>query len=247
MNKNKTIQNNWYLDDQFNRQFSSAVGRSIVLNRIKIFREALLPILERKSPSNILDAGCGDGINLQQIEKIALEINCKNLVTGLDFNKVRVSRAQSKVQGKVIEGSIINLPFENNRFDAIICNHVLEHIDEYEKALSELSRTLKPNGILIVGVPNEGCLLATLRNKLLQKSILQTTDHVNFFTKRKLIETLVKNEFYIEKFLYEGFFFPHLRLTRLLRSIPGGHKLEQILGKIFPSQSAGLIAVCKLR
>ena len=44
-------------------------------------------------------------------------------------------------------------PFKNNEFDEILCNHVLEHVSDIEKAMRELYRILKPNGRLMIIVP----------------------------------------------------------------------------------------------
>jgi SAM-dependent methyltransferase len=48
--------------------------------------------------------------------------------------------------------NIENMNFKNETFSTIICNHVLEHVDD-KKALSEIYRVLKPGGLLIVTVP----------------------------------------------------------------------------------------------
>lgn len=48
---------------------------------------------------------------------------------------------------------ICKLPFENESFDYIVCNHVLEHIPEDVKAISELFRVLKPAGKAFISVP----------------------------------------------------------------------------------------------
>ncbi len=48
---------------------------------------------------------------------------------------------------------ITNINFEDNFFDVIICNHVLEHIVDDRKAMHELFRVLKPKGIAILQVP----------------------------------------------------------------------------------------------
>ncbi|MGB3149550.1 MAG: class I SAM-dependent methyltransferase [Maribacter sp.] len=45
-----------------------------------------------------------------------------------------------------VKADICNLPFEDNMFDVILCNHVLEHIPNDIKAMEELYRILKPNG-----------------------------------------------------------------------------------------------------
>ena len=48
---------------------------------------------------------------------------------------------------------LTNMPFESNNFDAIICQHVLEHIHEDRKVMNELSRVLKPGGWAAVSSP----------------------------------------------------------------------------------------------
>lgn len=48
---------------------------------------------------------------------------------------------------------ILEIPFPDNHFDLIICNHVLEHIEDDTKAINELLRVLKPNGNAILQVP----------------------------------------------------------------------------------------------
>ena len=46
-----------------------------------------------------------------------------------------------------IKGDITNLSFKNNSFDLIICNHVLEHIEDDRSAMSEIYRVLKKDGM----------------------------------------------------------------------------------------------------
>lgn len=52
-----------------------------------------------------------------------------------------------------VKADICDLPFKNNSFDFIICNHVLEHIPDDTKAMQELYRVLAPSGTAIVQVP----------------------------------------------------------------------------------------------
>lgn len=49
-----------------------------------------------------------------------------------------------------------NLPFEDQCYDFVFASHVLEHIPDDEKAISEIRRILKPNGIAILPVPIVG-------------------------------------------------------------------------------------------
>ena len=48
---------------------------------------------------------------------------------------------------------ITDINFENNYFDFIVCNHVLEHIQDDRKAMHELFKVLKPEGFAILQVP----------------------------------------------------------------------------------------------
>lgn len=48
---------------------------------------------------------------------------------------------------------VTNISYEDNKFDYVICNHVLEHVGEHLSAISELYRVLKPEGVAIINVP----------------------------------------------------------------------------------------------
>ncbi len=54
-----------------------------------------------------------------------------------------------------VKADICNLPFENDSYDIILCNHVLEHIPDDTKAMQELYRVLKPGGMGIFQIPQD--------------------------------------------------------------------------------------------
>ena len=54
-----------------------------------------------------------------------------------------------------MKADICALPFKDNSFDIILCNHVLEHIPNDRKAISELYRVLKPSGWGIFQIPQD--------------------------------------------------------------------------------------------
>jgi len=60
-----------------------------------------------------------------------------------------------------VKADICNLPFEKNTFDIVFANHVLEHIEDDKKAMSELFRVLKPGGMGIFQIPQDLALEKT--------------------------------------------------------------------------------------
>jgi len=54
-----------------------------------------------------------------------------------------------------VKADILDLPFKEEEFDLVFCNHVLEHIEDDHKAMKELYRVMKPGGMGIFQVPQE--------------------------------------------------------------------------------------------
>jgi len=115
--------------------------------------EIIFKIIEKYKPKIILDAGCGRGFYLYGISlyKFATEIH------GIDINEKYLKIAKNINQDKRVKikkGTIYKLPYKKNFFDLVICSEVLEHLKDDKKAIKELHRVLKPNGKLIITVPN---------------------------------------------------------------------------------------------
>jgi predicted SAM-dependent methyltransferase len=83
---------------------------------------------------------------------------------------------------------ITAMKFPNNHFDVIICNHVLEHIENDRKAMSELYRVLKPEGWAILQVPISLSLDKTfedskIKTDVQRKKSFGQEDHVRIYGK----------------------------------------------------------------
>jgi predicted SAM-dependent methyltransferase len=87
-----------------------------------------------------------------------------------------------------VKADICDLPFEENSFDVVFCNHVLEHITDDKKAMSELFRVLKPGGMGIFQIPQDLTLETTyedfsITNPEERKKHFGQYDHVRVYGK----------------------------------------------------------------
>jgi 2-polyprenyl-3-methyl-5-hydroxy-6-metoxy-1,4-benzoquinol methylase len=240
--------NPWYLDEQFKTQLGHPAYAAVVHNRWRTFRDAITTWRRAitKNEIRLLDAGCGDGINLLGLSNTGGTESWTCRISGIDYSPVRLQRAQSlSLPIDCVRGTLYEMPYGDGVFDIVLCNQVLEHIPNPQRALAELRRIVHAEGLVIIGVPNEGCLLARLRNNLLQPRISRTTDHVNFFTPRGITKYLKDAGLDLIRIDGEGFFFPHLRLHTMLGASTWGRRLATGLRTAFPSQAAGLIGLCR--
>lgn len=186
-------------------------------------------------PLRILDAGCGDGINLAMLTQIPTAE-----IFAIDYNPIRVERVKENFPDvKISQQDMTNLNMKEKDFDIILCSQVLEHIPNDIDALFQLKNILAPEGILLVGVPNEGCFLARIRNHILEPYISRTTDHVHFYTEKELLKKFKSTGLCILDRLYESFFFPVQSVAGFFASRDWGFRFMGILKNIFPSQTAG--------
>ena len=88
----------------------------------------------------------------------------------------------------MVKMDITNMPYEDNLFDVIICNHVLEHIPDDRKAISELYRVLKPAGWAILQVPISQSLVTTYEDPSItapdeREKAFGQSDHVRIYAR----------------------------------------------------------------
>jgi len=242
--------NSWYIDDQFAKQYDRPGSRALIEGRWRVFEKAICDFFQAcnlpsaDDSARILDAGCGDGINLFGLNNIISANKWNAKIYGVDYNPLRLERASKfPFVEEINQSSLDNLPYADGWFDVVLCSQVLEHISNDKKVLQEFKRVIRPGGLLMLGVPNEGCALAWFRNHVIQRSILQSTDHVNFYKEKSILKTLTDSNFSIVKIEKSGFFLPHLALHYLASISKPGRKLLNFLGKIFQSQSAELIVI----
>lgn len=99
----------------------------------------------------ILDAGCGDGVDLAML---ALDPKCQ--VVGLELSGGGVATSLARTRGleraHVVQGDLLRLPLASNTFDGAYSYGVVHHTPNPELAVKEIARTLKPGARLLLYV-----------------------------------------------------------------------------------------------
>ena len=109
-----------------------------------------------------------------------------------------------------VKADILDLPFEDENFDVVICNHVLEHIEDDRKAMSELYRVMKKGGWGILQVPMKNSLEKmyedfTITDPKERQKHFGQYDHVrwygmDYFDRLKSVGFDAEANFYSQKF-----------------------------------------------
>jgi SAM-dependent methyltransferase len=108
----------------------------------------------------LLDLGCGFGRHAFEAARRGAVVVAYDRAAA-ELKEVRNTFAEMRAAGDgaadacagTVQGDAISLPFANASFDRIIAAEVLEHVPDDVSALDELSRVLRPGGVMAVTVP----------------------------------------------------------------------------------------------
>lgn len=112
------------------------------------FTKILLPLLDLKPGNRVLDVGAGTGALTLLLARHLPKVQ----FVGVDLTAAMVTDAQVQAQKlgipnvEFVEGDALSLPFEDESFDAVVCQTVLIHLGDPAGAVGEMSRVLKPGG-----------------------------------------------------------------------------------------------------
>jgi len=110
----------------------------------KLFREIILRHINKDSV--VLDIGAGAGI----VSEMNFKQNVK-FICGIDLDP-RVQENPMLHEGKIADAS--RIPYEDEKFDLIFADNVMEHLEDPEGVFAEAKRVLKPGGLLLFKTPN---------------------------------------------------------------------------------------------
>ncbi len=150
------------------------------IKRVKVDSE--MTYLERRDGGLLLEVGCGNGDLLRRMQGFGWSVE------GVDPDPGAVAAASSKGL-RVSCGRVEDLRYPADRFDAVVMNHVIEHVENPSGLLRGCRRILKPNGQLIVTTPNKASLCHALYREAWMQ--IDSPRHMYLFTPRTL-EDLVR-------------------------------------------------------
>ena len=175
--------------------------------------------------SKVLDLACNDGVVADYFVSIGMDAYC------LDLSEKALAMAKKRGLTNLYQGSVEGpLPFEDSFFDVIFWGDNVEHLFFPQKALGEIDRVLKDDGILFISAPNMGWIVNRLYALIMgmprrtegQRQPPWKWGHIRFFNKRMINKFL--NEYNFEM---TGFWATDRR------------KLFEFLARFWPSMMGG--------
>lgn len=167
----------------------SEVFRSKILEKLKeklivrpLLKDLAISFKENSNPT-LLDIGCSTG----WITSIANDVGFN--AKGLEANPNAAAIAREKFGLDVYEGFVEDLDIEQ-RFDAVVMFHVLEHFVDPIATLEKVKSILKENGKLLIVVPNA----KSIGTKIFKENYnWNIKHHITFFSEKSLEMTLQKS------------------------------------------------------
>lgn len=177
------------------------------------YRESLLiGMLKREigEGSLVLDAGCGSGSLLFKLSGLGCD------TFGIEQSKeyVEILRkrtknfTQSNIKG-IKQGSVVDIPFPDRYFEAVVSAEVLEHVRDDTAAILEFYRVLRAGGICVVSVP---------ASPILWDFTDDWAGHLRRYTRNDIINLFEKKGFVVENVKFWGF--PFVRLYHRFIYLP---------------------------
>ncbi|MDR3642000.1 MAG: class I SAM-dependent methyltransferase [Candidatus Doudnabacteria bacterium] len=149
----------------------------------------------------ILDVGSGSGALGNKL------IGLGHQVTGLDVNPEAL-----KCPWVMLCDVTKDWPVEEQSFDAVVCTDVAEHLEDPGHILRQSKKVLRPDGVLIFGVPNHFDLRQRLRmlfgggivhwDNIRHGQYAESYMHLRFFTLKDLVRLFNREHFFIDKSQY---------------------------------------------
>lgn len=139
-----------FFDRDADRYDASYAERSPGGHTLRTRLAVALELLGEGSGS-VLDVGMGPGRLSQELARRGFA------VSGVDASDEMVALARERLpeaRERLVQGDLLDLPFPDGSFDAVVATGVLEYVPDKQRAVEELARVLRPGGLAVVSLPN---------------------------------------------------------------------------------------------
>lgn len=213
--------------------------------------------------ASVLDVGCGNGVIARHLGRLGYE------VLGIDVSEKTIQRAKEATRLQNVRfatQSAEDLVASGQRYDAVICSEVLEHLNDPGVLLKVLKASLKDDGTLIVTVPNghgpresfvtkpvlrirqrNGFMwrmLSRMKNAMgysgtTVQSAADNLDHVQFFSRRDLRALAAANGFQITSWGKANFVEDVFPFSFFAKRMPVLQRMDCKIADILPAAFTG--------
>lgn len=159
-------------------------------------RDVAALIGRHAAPGNVLELGAGNGHHLSRLDD-------RFVPYGIEISSAAVARGQAAIEAR--GGRLVNQDalgglrgFAPEFFSGMIMRSFLEHDSDPRQTLAEAHRVLQPNAIVVIKVPNYGCLNRRVMGA--NWCGFRFPEHVNYFTPESITRMLAETGFGIRRF-----------------------------------------------
>lgn len=183
----------------------------------RIEQRAIIRLAALRADSRVLEVGCGSGDLMISLRGIA------GLVAGVDLSAAGLGIARGR--GLVSCALAETLPFPDGSFDAVVGQHLIEHLPDAASALTEWRRVLRPGGRVVLVTPNADYP---------DPAHFEDPTHVRLFTPDSLRRELASAGFGVDELFT---LFPYLGRGRLARA--ASIRLPGLASRLSPFAGSG--------
>lgn len=165
--------------------YQKSVGEKDIHERLDEFmdisRERIGFLNKFKTGGRFLDVGCSMGFLVKAAEEVGFESY------GLDLSEKTLEEGRKLYGVSLFRGTIEDYPME--KFDAIACYNVIEHVVQPDRLIEEMKKRLAPKGVIVIGTHDFECDSHKTQGRVWKH--IMPWEHLYYF-RLKDIETLAK-------------------------------------------------------
>lgn len=193
-------------------------------------RRIVLDSIHQRYPGRndleILDAGCGTGLMLQEMRLLGTS-------EGVDISEEALVFCRKRGLENVRNADVLHLPFADDHFDLVTALDVLEHLDDDAGALEEFRRVLKPGGRVFIFAPAHRWLWS------LQDEV---SHHKRRYVARTLRDVVTRSGLEVERQTYvSAFLLPVIFLGRQWLKVRRKFREYDTENDLHPAWSNGIL------